>query len=119
MRRIIANSLRASYWTRLRRPAVNDNHLAGHERSFIRSQVQGRIADFLRLADAPDRLTGFNAGPVLLVLPEILTEVGLDEAWSDGVDADIVRPKLTRPAPRHHDQARLGEAVEQAARLRL
>ena len=53
-----------------------------------------------------------------VVLPEKFAELGLDQSGRDGVDADVERAEFLRPTPGHHQQTRLGETVEQAARLR-
>src|SRR5439155_13677712 len=102
-----------------RRAAVDDEHLARHERRFVRRQVQRGVRDLFRLADARDRLRRLQPGHVLLVLPEVAAEVGLDQPRRQGVDADAVRAELARPRARQHQEARLGEAVKQPARLRL
>src|SRR5262249_33377658 len=59
--------------------AVDDEHLARHERRLIGSQVQGCVADLLGLADAADRLRCLDVGAVLGVLPEIGAEIGLHQ----------------------------------------
>src|SRR5262245_44517100 len=71
------------------------------------------MANFVGLSDAGDRLVGFNLSAALFVLPKILTEVGLDQAGGDGVDANAVLAKFASPTASHHDQARLREAVKQ------
>src|SRR5262245_36841074 len=92
------------------RAAVHDEHLPGHERGLVGRQVECHVADLVGLADAGHRLFGFESGAVAFVLPEVLAEIGLDQAGGDGVHADAVRSKLARPGPRHHDQAGLREA---------
>ena len=52
------------------------------------------------------------------VLPEELAEISLNETRGDSIDADVVRAKLLRPGPSHHEQTRFGKTVEQPPRLR-
>src|SRR5882724_10645900 len=99
--------------------AVDDEYLARHKRGFVGGKVESSMANLVWLADSADRLGLFEMAAVLLVLPEILAEIGLDQARRDGVDAHAVRAKFACPASRHHNQPGLGKAVEQAASLRL
>ena len=55
----------------------------------------------------------------VLRLPRNSAEVGLNQTRGERIDADTVLAKLAGPRPGHHDQARLGEAIEQAAGLGL
>src|SRR5262245_64943912 len=83
------------------RPAVNDEHLSGDERRFVRSQVQRHSADFVRTAHAREWLSGFELLEVVFVLPEIFAEIGLDQPWRNGVDADVVTTEFNRPTTGH------------------
>src|SRR6185436_290119 len=97
--------------------AVRDHHLAGDEGSFIRGKIKRQPGDLLRLADALQRRGLFELAPASVVLPEELAQVGLNESWRDGIDADVVRPEFLRPRAGHDNQAGFGETVEQAAWL--
>src|SRR5580765_1012752 len=86
-----------------RSTAVDYKNLPGHERGLVRCQVQGQKANLVGLADAPDRLGSFDVPAMLLVLPEKLAEVGLNQARGDGVDAHTLRTELLGVAAGHHD----------------
>src|SRR2546426_41351 len=97
---------------------VHDHDLAGDKRGIIRGEVQCHSRQLFRLADALKWRALLVLPAAGFLLPEELTEIGLNKARRDGIDADVMRAKLLRPRPRHHDQSRLGKAVEQPARLR-
>src|SRR5947209_1958719 len=96
---------------RLRRStAVDHKHLASYEGRGARRQIEGQRADFVGLADSTNRLRGFHVLAASFVLPEIFTEIGLDQSGRDGVHSHAVPAKLAGPTASEHDQARFGKA---------
>src|SRR6266851_6727764 len=96
------------------RASVESEHLPGHERRLVRSEIKRRETYIIRLTKPPNRLRVNHLLPVLLILPEILAEIRLHQSRRQRVDADAVRAEFARPAARHHNQAGFGEAVKQS-----
>ena len=70
-------------WPRLgSQPAVDHEDLAGHERGFVRGEIECQPTDIVGLAEPADRLLAQELLTPGFVLPEVRAEVGLDQARS-------------------------------------
>src|SRR6266404_5441417 len=99
-------------------PPVHHNCLSRHIGSAVTGKQHGQLGDFGRLSEMLDRLRAYDFGLHLLVFPVVLAQYGLDQAWSDRIDAYAFRPEFERVGLRHHEQGRFGHAVKEAVELR-
>src|ERR1041384_1953768 len=99
-----SRTLRRSNSKSCRHSAIHDKDLAGDKGGLLGGQIQRQAGDLFGLSDAPQRRVGFIMAAAAFLLPEVLAEIGLNQAWGNGVDADVVRTKFLSPDPCHHEQ---------------
>src|SRR2546430_784353 len=73
-----------------RSPAVDDDGLAGHEVTGLRTHQYRGAGDLVRHADAQERRTRGGRLQRLRVVPQRFREISLDQAGRDAVHADVV-----------------------------
>src|SRR5882724_197849 len=99
-----------------RRPAVDDDRLAGHPRRGVGGEEDARIGDLVDLAPAAHAdARGHGIVRLLAVGPRLLEHVqvalGLHRAGRDAVDTDALAPPRHPQLAREHDDAGLRGAV--------
>src|SRR5271165_2043013 len=91
--------------------AVDDDHLAGHERARGRGEKDGGAGDLIRLADPSQRRRRRHRLQRVRVLPQGAGEVRAHEAGRDAVDADVVTAELDREIAGELEVRGLGDVV--------
>src|SRR5258708_21781825 len=115
---LLITNYRFSQSPHQRSSAVHDDRLSRHIGSAITSEQHGNLGDLRGLSQVLDRLLAYDSRLHLLVFPVVLAQHGLDQAWSDRVDAHAFGPKFERVGLRHHEHGRFRHAVQQPVKLR-
>ena len=71
--------------------AIYNKRLTRNKGRFLRSQEQSHAAYLVRLANTRNRLSGFDPLSILLVLPEVLAEVRLNQTGRYRIHSNTAR----------------------------
>src|SRR5260370_35899095 len=115
---LLLTNYRFSQSPHQRSSAVHDDRLSRHIGSAITSEQHGNLGDLRGLSQVLDRLLAYDSRLHLLVFPVVLAQHGLDQAWSDRVDAHAFGPKFERVGLRPPEHGRFRPDVQQPVKLR-
>ena len=89
--------------------------MAGHVPRGVAREKEGRTQHVFRFAESLQGRVGFAPSLHRGIGPQLLSEIGQDEAGGDRVHADVVLAPLHAHPARHHSQPRFAHRIRQDA----